>query len=49
MIASDMKFHEFLHALSGNTRVGSSMATHLTCMRRLMGEVLLRDAAGGAG
>ena len=43
MIAADMKFHEFLYALSGNPLVGPSLATHLTYTQRVMGEVLLRD------
>ena len=45
MIAADMRFHEFLYALSGNPLVGPSLATHLTYTQRVMGEVLLRDEA----
>ena len=43
MIAADMKFHEFLYALSGNPLVRLALATHLTYTQRVMGEVLLRD------
>lgn len=43
MIAADMKFHEFLYALSGNPLVGPALATHLIYTQRVMGEVLLRD------
>jgi DNA-binding GntR family transcriptional regulator len=42
MIAADMRFHEFLYALSGNPLVSPSLATHLTYTQRVMGEVLLR-------
>ena len=43
MITADMRFHEFLYALSGNPLVGPSLAAHLTYTQRVMGEVLLRD------
>lgn len=43
MIAADMRFHEFLYALSGNPLVAPSLASHLTYTQRVMGEVLLRD------
>jgi len=43
MIAADMKFHEFIYALSGNPLVGPTLSTHLTYTQRVMGEVLLRD------
>ena len=43
MIAADMRFHEFLYALSGNPLVAPALATHLTYTQRVMGEVLLRD------
>ena len=43
MIAADMRFHEFIYALSGNPLVASAMATHWTATQRVMGEVLLRD------
>ena len=43
MIAADMRFHEFLYALSGNPLVAPALATHLTYTQRVMGEVLIRD------
>ena len=43
MIAADIKFHEFLCALSGNPLVSPALLTHLTYTQRVMGEVLLRD------
>lgn len=43
MIAADMKFHAFIHELSGNTLVGPTLAPHLTYMQRVMGQVLIRD------
>ena len=43
MIAADLKFHEFIYALSGNPLVASAMATHWTHTQRVMGEVLTRD------
>lgn len=43
MIAADMKFHAFVHALSGNPLVAPALATHLTYTQRVMGEVLMRD------
>ena len=43
MIAADMKFHEFMYALSGNPLIAPAMSTHLTYTQRVMGEVLLRD------
>jgi DNA-binding GntR family transcriptional regulator len=43
MIAADMKFHAFIHELSGNTLVAPTLAPHLTYMQRVMGQVLLRD------
>ncbi|MDP4301408.1 GntR family transcriptional regulator [Leptothrix discophora] len=43
MIAADMKFHGFIHELSGNTLVAPTLAPHLTYMQRVMGQVLLRD------
>ena len=45
MIAADMKFHEFIYALSGNPMIALAMSTHLTYTQRVMGEVLLRDEA----
>jgi DNA-binding GntR family transcriptional regulator len=43
MIAADMKFHEFVHGLSGNPLVAPALENHLTYTQRVMGEVLLRD------
>lgn len=43
MIAADMKFHEFLYALSGNPLVEPALETHLTYTQRVMGEVLISD------
>lgn len=41
MIATDMEFHHFLYALSGNPLIAEQGATHWSYLRRLMGEVLL--------
>ena len=43
MVAADLKFHEFIYALSGNPLVGPVMAHHWTHTQRVMGEVLLKD------
>ena len=43
MIAADMKFHEFIYALSQNTLIAPSMEAHWTYTQRVMGEVLMRD------
>lgn len=43
MIAADMKFHAFIHALSGNALVAPTLAPHLIYMQRVMGQVLARD------
>ena len=43
MIAADMKFHEFIYALSGNPLIAPALETHLTYTQRVMGEVLIRD------
>ena len=43
MIAADIRFHEFIHALSGNPLVAPALATYLTYTQRVMGEVLIRD------
>lgn len=43
MIAADMRFHAFLYGLSGNPLIAVTLAMHLTNMRRVMGEVLIRD------
>ncbi len=40
MIAADMKFHGFVHELSGNPLVTPMLAPHLVYMQRVMGEVL---------
>jgi DNA-binding GntR family transcriptional regulator len=44
MIAADMKFHGFVHELSGNPLVAPMLAPHLVYMQRVMGEVLHRDS-----
>ena len=43
MIAADMKFHAFMHELSGNSLIQPTLAPHLTYMQRVMGQVLIRD------
>lgn len=43
MIAADMKFHAFIHELSGNSLIVPTLAPHLTYMQRVMGQVLSRD------
>jgi DNA-binding GntR family transcriptional regulator len=43
MIAADMRFHEFIYALSGNVLIAPALETHLTYTQRVMGEVLIRD------
>jgi DNA-binding GntR family transcriptional regulator len=43
MIAADMKFHAFMHDLSGNSLIVPALAPHLTYMQRVMGQVLIRD------
>jgi DNA-binding GntR family transcriptional regulator len=43
MIAADMKFHAFIHELSGNTLIAPALAPHLIYMQLVMGQVLLRD------
>jgi DNA-binding GntR family transcriptional regulator len=43
MIAADMKFHQFLYALSCNPLIAPALETHLTYTQRVMGEVLTRD------
>ena len=43
MIAADMRFHEFIYALSGNPLIAPALGTHLTYTQRVMGEVLVRD------
>ena len=43
MIAADMRFHDFIYALSGNPLVAPTMATHWSYTKRLMGEALVHD------
>jgi DNA-binding GntR family transcriptional regulator len=43
MIAADMRFHEFIYALSGNPLIEPALESHLTYTQRVMGEVLIRD------
>jgi DNA-binding GntR family transcriptional regulator len=43
MIAADIRFHEFIYALSGNPLVAPALATDLTYTQRVMGEVLMQD------
>jgi DNA-binding GntR family transcriptional regulator len=43
LVAADMRFHQFLYALSGNPLIAPAMAAHWTHTQRVMGEVLLRD------
>lgn len=43
MIAADIRFHDFIHELSGNPLVATTIAAQWTSIRRVMGEVLMRD------
>ena len=43
LIAADKKFHEFLYDISGNSLIKETMQPYWVHLRRLMGEVLLRD------
>lgn len=43
MVAADMRFHEFIYALSGNPMIAPVLAVHWSTTQRVMGEVLLRD------
>ena len=43
MVAADLKFHQFVYALSGNPLVAPAMAHHWTHTQRVMGEVLNKD------
>ena len=43
LIAADVKFHEFLYELSGNHLIGETAQPHWLHLRRIMGEVLLRE------
>lgn len=38
-----MRFHEFVHGLSGNPLIAPAMAAHWTHVQRVMGEVLVKD------
>lgn len=43
MIAADMRFHDFIHSLSGNPLISTALSPHLNYMTRVMGQVLSRD------
>ena len=43
MIAADMKFHDFIYALSDNPLIAPAMQVQWTNTQRVMGEVLMRD------
>lgn len=43
MIAADMRFHDFIHALSGNSLISPALSPHLICMQQVMWQVLVRD------
>lgn len=43
MIAADVKFHDFIYALSGNPMIALMMDAQWTYTQRVMGEVLMRD------
>ena len=43
LIAADVKFHEFLTDISGNRLIKETTQPHWLHLRRLMGEVLMRD------
>jgi DNA-binding GntR family transcriptional regulator len=43
MVAADMRFHEFIYALSGNPLIAPSMATHWSYTQRIMGDIVARD------
>ena len=43
MIAADLKFHDFIYALSENPLIGPTMEAQWTYTQRMMGEVLMRD------
>jgi DNA-binding GntR family transcriptional regulator len=45
LIAEDMKFHEFLYDISGNKLIKETMHPYWAHLRRIMGEVLMRDEA----
>lgn len=43
MIAADIKFHDFIYALSENPLIAPAMEVQWTNTQRVMGEVLMRD------
>lgn len=43
MIAADVKFHEFIYELAENPLISHATESHWIYMRRVMGEVLMRD------
>ena len=43
MIAADLRFHDFIYALSGNPLIAPAMDAQWTYTQRVMGEVLMRD------
>ena len=43
MIAADIRFHEFILALSGNPLVAPALAPYLNHTQRVMGELLIQD------
>lgn len=43
MIAADLKFHDFISALSENPLIAPTMEAQWTYTQRVMGEVLMRD------
>lgn len=43
LIAADKKFHEFLYDTSGNRLIKETMQPYWAHLRRIMGEVLMRD------
>ena len=43
LIAADMKFHEFLYEISGNSLIKETTQPYWVHLRRFMGEVLMRD------
>ena len=43
MIAADLRFHDFIYALSENPLIAPTMQAQWTFTQRVMGEVLMRD------
>jgi DNA-binding GntR family transcriptional regulator len=43
LVAADMRFHEFIYALSGNPMIAPVLTVHWSATQRVMGEVLLKD------